>query len=207
MRRRFRFLPPVVGSYRQSPPRLQRIFPRVGDNVVRLITRERHECFVSLLQHNVQVLHSSVLVRVRRQALEINCCRRDFRRLFSGPLQHHLRLVDHTSEECLRLLRPLLEIFLTTSELLLMTEAFHIDETRSVFPNLSWREIVDCSHCTGKSRFCRHLSYESEQLLLKLCNCSIVIDIAPPQNEVPQVLFLRFTAHKFVNQPRSSKRS
>ena len=161
---------------------------------------------VSLLQHKVQVLHSSVLFRVRRQALEINCCRRDFRRLFSGPL-HHLRLVDHTSEECLRLLRPLLEILLTTSELLLTTEAFHIDETRSVFPNSSWREIVDCSHCTGKSRFCCHLSSESEQFLLKLCNCSIVIDIAPSQNEVPQVLFLRFTAHKFVKQPRSSKRS
>ena len=38
--------------------------------------------------------------------------------LFGGPLQHHLILLDHTSEECLRLLRPLLDIVLTTSELL-----------------------------------------------------------------------------------------
>ena len=57
-----------------------------------------------------------------------------------------------------------------TSELLRTTKAFHIDETRSVFPNLSCREIVDCSHCIGKSRFCCHLSSQREQLLLKLCN-------------------------------------
>ena len=49
----------------QSPPRLQRILPRVGDKVVRLTTRESHECCVHPLQHKLQVLHSSVLVRVR----------------------------------------------------------------------------------------------------------------------------------------------
>ena len=32
------------------------------------------------------------------------------------------------------------------------------------------REIVDRSHCIGKSRFCGNLSSESEQLLLELCN-------------------------------------
>ena len=111
---------------------------------------------------------ASVLVRIRRQELETNCCRRDFLRLFSGPLQHHLRLLDHTSEECLRLLRPLLEILLLATELLRTTAAFHIDETRSVFPNLSCREIVDCSHCIGKSKLCCHLSSQREQLLLKL---------------------------------------
>ena len=109
-----------------------------------------------------------VLVRVRRKELEINRCRRDFRRLFSGPLQHHLRLLDHTSKECFRLLRTLLEILLTSSEFLRTSKTFHIDETRSVFPNLSCREIVDCSHCTGKSKFCCHLSSQREQLLLKL---------------------------------------
>ena len=34
---------------------------------------------------------TSVLVRVRQQELEIDCCRRDFNRLFSCPLQNHLR--------------------------------------------------------------------------------------------------------------------
>ena len=143
MRIRFRFLPPVVGSYHflQSPPCLQRVLPRVGDNVIRLITRESHECCVHLLQHKLQVLHSTFLVCVRRQELGINCSRRDFRRVLSGPLQHHLRLLDQTSEECLHLLRPLLEILLTASELLRASEAFHIDETR-VFPKLEL--LRDC---------------------------------------------------------------
>ena len=39
----------------------------------------------------------ALLIRVRRQELEINRCRRDFRRLFRGPLQHHLRLLDRTT--------------------------------------------------------------------------------------------------------------
>ena len=72
------------------------------------------------------------------------------------------------AKNCLRLLRPLLEILFSASELLRTTEPFHIDETRSVLPNLSCREIVDCSHCIGKFRFCFHLSSQSEQLLLKL---------------------------------------
>ena len=91
-------------SLLQSPPCLQRILARVRDNVVRLTSPESHECGVHLLQHKLQVLHSSVLVRIRRQQLEINRCFRDFRRLLSGPLQHHLRLLDHTSKEGLRLL-------------------------------------------------------------------------------------------------------
>ena len=53
-------------SLPKSPPCLQRILPRVGDNVIRLITRESHECCVHLLQHELQVLHPSVLVRLRR---------------------------------------------------------------------------------------------------------------------------------------------
>ena len=31
-------------------------------------------------------------------------------------------------------------------------------------------EIVDGTYCIGKSRFCRHLSSQREQLLLKLCD-------------------------------------
>ena len=92
-------------SLLQSPPCLHWILPRVGDNVTRLIAREGHNR-VHLLHHKLQVLHSSVLFRIRRQELEINRRRRDFRRLLSGPLQHHLRLLDHTGEESLRLLRP-----------------------------------------------------------------------------------------------------
>ena len=57
----------------------------------------------------------------------------------------HLRL-DHTSKECLRLLRPLLKILLSAREVLRTTKAFHVDETRSILPNLSCREIVDSSH-------------------------------------------------------------
>ena len=108
-------------SFLQSSPCLQRILPRVGDNVVRLITRQSHERCMHLLHHKLQVLFSSV---------------HNFRRLLSCPLQHHLRLLDHTSEERLRLLRPLSEILLSARELLRTTKTFHINETRSVLPNL-----------------------------------------------------------------------
>ena len=70
------------------------------------------------------------------RVVDINRCRHDFRRLLSGPLQNHIRLLDHTSEECLRLLRPLLEILLTSSEFLRTSKTFHINETRSILPNL-----------------------------------------------------------------------
>ena len=168
MRRRFVSFCRRIISLLQSLPCLQRILPRVGDNVIRLLTCESPDCCVHLLQHKLEILHSSVHILVRRQELEIDCCRRDFRQLFSCPLQHHLGLLDHTNEECLRLRRPLLELLLTTSELLQTPATFHIDETRSIFPHLSCLEIVNRSHCIGKSRFCRHLSSESEQLLLKL---------------------------------------
>ena len=40
-------------SLLQSSPCLQRVLPRVGDKVVRLMTRESHECCVHLLQHKL----------------------------------------------------------------------------------------------------------------------------------------------------------
>ena len=46
----------------QSSPCLQRVLPRVGDNVICLITRESHDCCVHLLQHKLQVLNSSVQI-------------------------------------------------------------------------------------------------------------------------------------------------
>ena len=43
VRGRFRFLPPVVGSsFLQPPPCLQWVLPRVGNNVIRLVTGESH---------------------------------------------------------------------------------------------------------------------------------------------------------------------
>ena len=81
--------------------------------------------------------------------------------VFSCPLQHHLGLLDDTSEECLRFLRPLLKILLV----LRTTKAFQIDETRSVLPNF---ENVHRSHCVCESRFCGNVSSQREQLLLKL---------------------------------------
>ena len=107
MHRKFLFLPPVVGSYRFCS--LRQAYNGATMSFASVI-RESHECCVHLLQHKLQDSHSSVLVRIRRQELEINRRRRDFRRLLSGPLQHHLRLLNHTSEESLRLLRPLLEV-------------------------------------------------------------------------------------------------
>ena len=48
-------------------------------------------------------------------------------------------------------LRPLLDIFLLTGELLRPVKAFDIDETRSVFPNLSRRNIVAGTYCFCQS--------------------------------------------------------
>ena len=87
--------------------------------------------------------------------------------LFSCPPQHHLGLLDHSSEECLRLLRTLLEILFLVSEFLRTTKAIHINETRSGFPKLSCGKIVDCPYCCCQSRLCSN--YELEDLL-KLCD-------------------------------------
>ena len=74
VRRRFRFHPPVVGSYLFCSLRhASNEFFRI-----RLKIRESHECCVHLLQHKTQVLHSSVLDRIRRQE--------PFRRVLSGPI-------------------------------------------------------------------------------------------------------------------------
>ena len=127
----------------QSPPCLQWILSRVGMSAVCICPRS----------------HPSA--RTRDQLLSSW-----FPLAVQWPLQHRLGLLDRFSEECLRLLRPLLEILLTSSEFLRTTKTFHTNETRGILPDL----IVDCSHCIGKSTFCCHLSSESEQLLLKLCH-------------------------------------
>ena len=117
-------------------------------------TRESHERCVHLLQHKLQVLYSSLLVRRSRQKFTVHEFCRDFRRLFSSPLQHHLGLLDHSSEECLFLLRPLLEILFLAIEFVRTTKAIPINETRSVFPNLGCREIVDYPYCFLPSGTC-----------------------------------------------------
>ena len=62
------FLPPVVGSlsFLQSSSRLQRILPRVGNNVIRLVTRESHErCtyhdeILSLVSYAVDLISGAI---------------------------------------------------------------------------------------------------------------------------------------------------
>ena len=49
----------------QSPPCLQWILPRAGDNVIRFITRESHERCMHLLQHGLQVRNTSLHVRLQ----------------------------------------------------------------------------------------------------------------------------------------------
>ena len=61
-----------------SPSSLQRVLPRVGNNVTCLITRESHERCVHLLQHELQIAHSSFHVRRSRQKFEIDEFCRDF---------------------------------------------------------------------------------------------------------------------------------
>ena len=111
VRRKFRFLPPFVGSYRFC------CFRHASNGFVRELATMS---FASQLARAMIAVCSrcntnsrfctllSSLVSVGRQELEIDRCRRDFRWLLSGPLQHHLRLLDHTNKKCLRLLRPLL---------------------------------------------------------------------------------------------------
>ena len=116
---------------------------------------------VHLLQHEHQIVHSSLHVR-RSQEFMIDGIFRDFRDMFSCPLQNYLGLLDHTSKERLRLHQPLLKIVLGTAK------TFHIDKTRSVFPNLSCREIVGRSHCICKSSLIGNASFQRDYLLLKL---------------------------------------
>ena len=64
-----------VASFRQSSPCLRRVLPQVGDNVISLITREGHECCVHLLQHELQIMHSSLPVRrSRHESRSMSSC-------------------------------------------------------------------------------------------------------------------------------------
>ena len=64
VRRRFLFLPHCrIVSLLHSSPRLQGFFRRVGNIVVRLVTREVRKHCVHLLQNELQVLYSSFLAK------------------------------------------------------------------------------------------------------------------------------------------------
>ena len=63
----------------------QWVLSRVGNNVIRPVTRESRKRCMHLLQHKLQVLYSSLLVRRSQQEFTIDELCRDFRSLFSCP--------------------------------------------------------------------------------------------------------------------------
>ena len=71
-----------------------------------------------LLQRKSQIRHTSLNIRLRW---------RDW------LLQHDLGLLDHSNKKRFNFLRPLLKIVFLVNELLLLAEAFYIDEARRVF--------------------------------------------------------------------------
>ena len=78
----------------------------------------------------------------------------------------HSNIISDSCKETLRLFRPLLKLFHFAREFLRTTETFHVNETRSVFPNLSCRGIVDGTYC-----FCRSiLIFQRDDFLLELCD-------------------------------------
>ena len=111
-------------------------------NFVRYITCDRRQRSMHLLQHKLQVLHCALHARVCRQELEIDCVTSCLRSLLCSPLVYHLGLLDHSREEGLRLLGPLLKILLFAGEFFPTTQALHVEEVRSVLLRLGIREVV-----------------------------------------------------------------
>ena len=74
-----------------------KVLPRVGNNVFRFANRDIRMHSVHPLQHELQVLCSSFLVRPDRQKFPIFELCRDFRILFSRPLQGCCCNVDSCS--------------------------------------------------------------------------------------------------------------
>ena len=91
--------------------------------------------------------------------------------------------------------RPL-HIFLLANKLHRPTKAFQDRETRSVFPNLSCREIVDGTYCFCQSRLIGNLCSQRDHFLSKLClnlgqttaklhtRCETCVSRASPQTMV-----------------------
>ena len=124
-----------------------------------------------LLQHKLQVLHSSVLVRICQQELEIDrsiavivisfgCSAAHYNIISDSmitPAKNASIFFDHCWKSSSRPVnsfrrpRPFTSMRLGVS-----------------FRTSSCREIVDSSHCLGKSRLCCHLCTQKEYFLLKL---------------------------------------
>ena len=132
-----------------------------------LTPRESHECFVYLSQQGLQIVYTLLHVRRSRQEFQIDELLRDFRDMFSRALQHRLGLLDHTSPERLRLLRPLLEISLFAREFLWTTKVFHVTVTRIVRRNLNCRKILDGTFCVCSPST---LAFSVMTSLVKLCD-------------------------------------
>ena len=67
------------------------------------MSRVSQERCVRLSQHQLQILHSSVHIRIRRKELEIDYCREDFRRLLSSAKSSQTPW--SLQRKCLRFLR------------------------------------------------------------------------------------------------------
>ena len=115
---------------------LERVLPRKSDNVICLVTRKKPPVLYASAGANLQVVSQSAGIQDRRGSSRFP----SLVQLATPTLLGH---PDHTSGEWLRLLRPLLKILLFTINFLRTTKACHVDETRSVLPNLSCRKIVD----------------------------------------------------------------
>ena len=87
-------------SFMQPPTCLQRVLPRVGDNGVRFITCESHECCST----NSRLCTARFsFVEIGRNSRSMGFC------VISATCSAHLGLLDHTCKERLRLFRPLLK--------------------------------------------------------------------------------------------------
>ena len=157
VRRRFFFLPPVVRSYLFCSLRHD------SNGLCRELATMSFASCTHLLQNKLQVLYSSLLVRRGRQEFTIDEICRNFSRLLAD-----LGLLDHSSEECFPLLRPLLGILSLAREFLRTSKAFHNDEILSVFPKLGCGKIVDCLYCLCKSKSRSNLSSECKIALVEV---------------------------------------
>ena len=147
MRRRFLFLPPVVRLYLFCSLR------HASNGFFRELATMSFIC-------------CSTTFRFCSATIDEFC--RDFRRLFSSPLQHHLGLLDHSSEECLRLLRPLLNISPLPENSFGRPRPFTSMRLGVSFRTRTVARLLICPYCFCKSRLCSNLSSEIEQFLSKL---------------------------------------
>ena len=147
VRRSFRFLPRVVGSYRFCSLRhaSNEFFRELATMsfVSRLVSAMSAACICCSTKS--RFVHSTIHVGHSEQEFNVNGFPRDFRCLFSSSRQHHLRHLDLSNKNSIRFLRPLLKIFQCLFEL-----------------GLS----LDGTHCVHKSDLISNQSLQREHLLL-----------------------------------------